>query len=96
MRIKFRKGEQRKFLDLVLERVGSPSLRELINRGIEVKKSTLKNYYIERRALPKELFNVFCEIADLKESDFEFEKLDDNWGQKKGGKTSRKSGPTRN
>ena len=53
MRIKFKKGEQRKFLGKVLENLGAPSLRELINRGVGVPYSTLKNYYLEERMLPE-------------------------------------------
>lgn len=91
MRVKFSKGEQRKFIDLVLENTGCPSLRELINRGINVKYSSLKNYYIERRLLSGELFEELIGLAKLNRSDFDFGLFEDNFGQILGGKNSRKN-----
>ena len=44
-RIKFKKGKQKKFLELILEKINCPSLRELINRGFDIPYSTLKNYF---------------------------------------------------
>ncbi|PIO07541.1 hypothetical protein COU59_03225, partial [Candidatus Pacearchaeota archaeon CG10_big_fil_rev_8_21_14_0_10_34_12] len=55
-RIKFKKGEQRKFMEMVLERINCPSLRELINRGFDIPYSTLRNYFSEQRNLPETFF----------------------------------------
>jgi hypothetical protein len=90
-RIKFNeKGFQRKFFNLVLERINCPSLRELINRGIDVNYSTLKNYYSEKRRIPLDLFEELLGLSGLKKEDVRFELVSDNWGQVVGGKKSRK------
>jgi len=86
MRIKFKKGEQRKFLQKVLEKSGSPSLRELVRRGFDVPYSTLKNYFSEQRFLPEDLFRDLIKFADLDAKDFSFEIVGENWGQSKGGR----------
>ncbi len=90
MRVKFSKGKQREFLKKVLEKTNCPSLRELINRGIDVNYSTLKNYYGEERLISEELFKELIIFSGLNEEDFEFELISENWGQVKGGKISRK------
>lgn len=90
MRVKFSKGKQREFLKKVLEKTNCPSLRELINRGIDVNYSTLKNYYGEERLISEELFKELIIFSGLNEEDFEFELINENWGQVKGGKISRK------
>ena len=86
MRIKVKKGEQRKFLGKVLENLGAPSLRELINRGVGVPYSTLKNYYLEERMLPENLFNDLCGLSGIEKEDLEIELVQDSWGQVKGGR----------
>jgi len=91
MRIKFRSGYQRKFLQKVLENINCPSLRELRNRGIDVSYPTLKNYFSERRNLSEELFNDLCLLSKIEKSDLDFKLLDENFGQKIGGQKSRKS-----
>ena len=90
MRIKFAKGLQRKFLEEVLIRTACPSLMEL-SRRVNVNYQTLKNYYIERRLLPRELFELFCKTSNLEENGFSFEELPDNFGQIKGGKNTNKN-----
>ena len=90
MRIKFEKGKQREFLDLVIEKLNSPSLRGILQFGFNVSYSTLKNYYNEDRLLSKELFEDLLEVANLKKEDFEFKELDENWGKVKGGKIGKK------
>jgi hypothetical protein len=86
MRIKFDKGQQRVFLNLVLKRSNCPSLRSLISRGFDVPYSTLKSYYGENRTIPEIFFNELCIFADLKKEDFKFKFLNENWGQVLGGK----------
>lgn len=91
VRVKFgEKGEQRKFLKLVLERVNCPSLRAFEQFGFDVPYSTMKNYLSEQRLLPEELFREFLRFAKLKEGDFSFEFLGENWGRAKGGKISQR------
>ncbi len=86
MRIKFRKGGQRKFLDLVLEKLMSPSLRALGQYGISVKYQTLKSYYAENRTLPEELFEELCRLAGIDKNKLKIKLLEENWGKIKGGK----------
>lgn len=89
-RVKFRKGQQRKFLKQVLDRMNCPSLRELISRGFDVPYSTLKNYYNESRNLPENLFSDLCNFSGIDKSKLKFELLDENWGQVRGGKKGRR------
>jgi hypothetical protein len=89
-RIKFRKGQQKKFLKKVLEKINCPSLRELINRGFDIPYSTLKNYNNESRNLPENLFSELCKIAQIDEKNFKTKKLGEYYGQIKGGKKSKK------
>jgi len=89
-RIKFEKGKQREFFKKVLEKINCPSLRELINRGISVNYSTLKNYFNEDRIISEELFNELIELGGLNKKDFNFEIINENWGQIKGGKSKRR------
>ena len=88
MRIKFRKGQQRKFLDLVVERLNSPSVRGILQFGFDVSYSTLKNYYNESRLLPDSLFDDLCEVAGISKDSLGFELVDENWGKVKGGESS--------
>lgn len=85
LRIKFQKGEQRKFIKEVLEKINCPSLRELGNR-LGVNYSTLKNYLNEERCLPENLFNDLCSTSKINKEKLHFEVLQENWGQVKGGK----------
>ena len=89
-RIKFEKGKQREFILKVLQSLGCPSLHELINRGVDSNYSSLKNYFCERRLMPENLFEELLQISGLQRGDFSFESVDDNWGQREGGKISRK------
>ena len=86
VKVKFEKGKQRKFLDLVVDRLGSVSLRGILQFGFDVKYSSLKNYYIERRLIPKGFFDDLIHIAKIEIKDLDVEYLKDNWGQVKGGK----------
>lgn len=90
MRISFKKGKQKEFIKKVLESTGSPSLRELINRGIDVKYNSLKNYSSERRFLPSQLFEELLSLSGLNKSSFSFEMVDENFGQILGGKKSKR------
>ena len=89
MRIKFQNGQQREFIKKVIEKINCPSLRELINRGIEVNYSTLKNYFNEERCLSEGLFYELIEISGLNKNELHFEIINENWGQVKGGKSKK-------
>ena len=91
MRIRFlKKGGQRAFLDLVIFKLKSPSLRGLLQFGFDVKYSTLKNYYSEVRLMPRDLVRDFCEVAGIGFRELGFEEVGENWGRVKGGKISRR------
>ena len=90
MRIKFKRGGQRKFLDLVVEKLSSPSVRGILQFGFDVPYSTLKNYYNESRLLPEGFFDDLCEVANISRKGLRFELVDENWGKIKGGKVGKR------
>ena len=65
MRVKFYKGKQREFLDLVVKRLNCVSLRGILQFGLDVSYDCLKNYYTERRLMDKELFDDLCHISKI-------------------------------
>ena len=69
-RVKFDKGKQREFLDLVIGKLNSPSLRGLLQFGLETNYENLKNYYSERRLLSRDLFEDMIYLAKLRKKDF--------------------------
>jgi len=89
-RIRFRPGEQKKFLKKVIEELNAPSLRGLLQFGITAKYSTLKNYYNESRTLPFNVFNELCMLANIDQSTISKEMLSEHWGKTKGGKLSKR------
>ena len=89
-RIKFKKGEQRKFIERVLDELNCPSLRAFLQFGFDVPYSTLKNYFVEARLLPEDLFKNMCYLAKVNVEELDVEYLEEDWGQIKGGKKSRK------
>lgn len=89
-RIRLKHISQKKFLDLIIEKLNSPSLRGLIQFGIDVKYSALKNYYSGVRLIPLDLFNELIEISGTNNGDFDFEVLNGSWGQVIGGKKSKR------
>jgi len=90
MRIRFRRGQQRKFLDLVIEKLSSPSLRGILQFGFNIPYPTLKSYYSESRLLPEGFFNDLCDVAQVDRDSLIFEKVGDNWGKVKGGKLGKR------
>ena len=88
MRVKFKDGEQRRFLKKVLEESSVPSLRVFMQFGFDVPYSTLKNYYNESRLLSSELFDDLCEVANIDKDSLSFEFVDENWGKVKSGRKS--------
>ena len=90
MRVRFKKGGQRAFLDLVIERVRAPSLRGLLQFGLGIPYSSLKNYYSEARLLPEDLFDDLCFLAKVEKESLGVEFLGENWGRVKGGKKKKK------
>jgi len=90
MRVKFPKHKQRKFLDLVIQRLGCLSLRGILQFGLNISYGCLKNYYTERRLMDKSFFDDLCHLSKINKEDFNVKYLDDNWGRVKGGKNSKR------
>jgi len=86
MRVKFVLGNQREFLEKVMQEIGSPSLREL-SRRLDVNYSTMKNYYVGLRLIPKELFDNLVLVSGVKG---DVNLIEDFWGQIKGGRKSKR------
>lgn len=86
-RVKFVKGNQKEFLDLVKSNLLSPSIRGLLQFGLSTNYSSLKNYYGERRLLPKILFDEMLHLAKIDVGDLDVKFVEDSWGQVKGGKS---------
>jgi len=89
-RVLFCKGEQRKFLDLIISQLGSISLRGILQFGFEIKYPSLKNYYTERRMIPKDFFKELCYLAKVDEKDLNINYVAENLGQIRGGKISKR------
>lgn len=87
-RIQFQKGQQRKFLQEVLEKTNCPNLMAFPQFGLDIPYSTLKNYYSEKRNLPENLFIELCKLAKIDYTKLKIKTLEKNWGQIKGGKIS--------
>ena len=88
VRVKFKKGMQRKFLELVVERLNCISVRGILQFGFDIDYSSLKSYYVERRLMNREFFDDLVYLTKLNVKDFDVEYLEDNWGQVKGGKSN--------
>ena len=85
-RVLFRKGEQRKFLELVVSRLNCISIRGILQFGFDVNYNSLKNYYCERRLIPKDLFVDLCHLSKIGVDKLKIRYINGNWGQVKGGK----------
>jgi len=83
------KKGQRAFLNLIIEKLRAPSLRGLLQFGFNVKYSTLKNYYVGDRLMPRDLVVDFCEVSGIEMGELEVEELGENWGKVKGGRKSK-------
>lgn len=89
-RVRFGRGRQRRFLDLIIDKLNVPSLRGILQFGFSTSYSTLKNYYNESRLLPLSLFDDFCEVARIEKRELSFEFVGENWGKVKGGKIGKR------
>ena len=85
-RIFFKQGEQREFLDLVKTRLNCTSIRGILQFGLNIPYSTLKNYYSEHMSLPQDLFDNLCHLSKINPDSLNISYLENNWGQVKGGK----------
>ena len=85
-RVRFSKGKQREFLNLVKERLMVSSLRGILQFGFDMPYSTLKGYYNERILFPKSFFENLCHLAKVDPKNLNIHYLNSNWGQIIGGK----------
>ncbi len=85
-RVKFGKGQQRKFILKVMENVLVSHANGLLQFGLDVKESTLRNYFNESRCLSEDLFNHLCQLGKIDKKEISFRVLEDNWGMVLGGK----------
>ncbi len=77
-------------MDLIIDKLNVPSLRGILQFGFSTSYSTLKNYYNESRLLPEDLFDDLCEIARVDKNSLNFDYVEGNWGQVKGGVISKR------
>ena len=89
-RVLFVKSKQRKFLDLVINKLGCISLRGILQFGSDIKYSSLKSYYTERRMIPRSFFEELCYLAKINVNNLRVKYVADNLGQIKGGKISKR------
>ena len=89
-RIKFKKSKQKAFLNSVIKKLNSPSLRAILQFGFNIPYATLKNYYTERRTIPENIFLDLCHISKINPDSLNIKYLNSNFGQVKGGKKSKR------
>jgi hypothetical protein len=70
-------------------RLNINSLNSLLQFGFNIKYSSLKNYYNERRLLPKGFFLDLCHISKINPDRLNLKYISGNWGQVKGGKVKK-------
>ena len=89
-RIKFNRGQQKKFLDFVVRKLNCVSVRGLLQFGFNLNYSSLKNYYSERRLIPLSLFEELCHVAKIDKKKLKFGVLNGNWGLVLGGRIGKR------
>lgn len=73
------------FLERCKNNLNCPSINSLLQFGINCSISSLKNYYSQRRLLPKDLFMDLCYLAKIDFRSLNVEYKPENWGKVKGG-----------
>jgi len=58
-RVKFKKGKQKEFFDKAIQTLNCTTLKDLLQYGIDTTYSSLKNYYTERRLMPRNLLSNY-------------------------------------
>jgi hypothetical protein len=89
-RIKFKSNDQRKFLKEVLKALNCPTLKAFDQFGFNIPYSTMKNYFTEKRTLPEQFFNDLISLTKINKTRFQFKVLEENFGQRIGGKKSKR------
>ncbi len=88
-RVLFKKGKQKEFLDVIKNNLRVSSLRGILQYGLDVKYSTLKDYYNEKLLMSRNLFDSLVYLAKIKKIP-NVKYIKGNWGQVKGGKKSKR------
>ena len=83
-RVKFQEAKPREFFDRVLMEISCPNLK-ILSSKIKIPYSSLKKYCGGYLLLPKSLFEYLCHLAKVNPETFNFQIVDGNWGQVKGG-----------
>jgi intein/homing endonuclease len=87
MRIQFERGEQRKFLEEVCNKLNK-SLREInsdFKKESSVSYSTMKKYFREELTLPIKIADIFSQKSGIDWKKFRAKTIPSNWGSRKGG-----------
>jgi len=95
-RVLFKKNMQKEFFDDVLKKLNCISLRNLLQFGFNTTYSSLKNYYSVRRLMSKDFFEDLCYLAKIEPKFLDVLYIENNWGQVKGGKKSKRKTFKRN
>tara|TARA_Y100000310_G_scaffold298168_1_gene331825 strand:- start:592 stop:1506 length:915 start_codon:yes stop_codon:yes gene_type:complete len=85
MRIVLKKGKQRELIELAKEGKTWKELANEINFCCGYVKNELQT---EKRSLPKEIYEKLCKLSGCNFDEFIIDKLEDNWGNVKGGISS--------
>ncbi len=88
MRVKLKKGEQRKLIAATMQKHNSLNT---VAQRLQIPYPTLKNYFQENMLLPKEIFEKLLKLSHKKEKDFEASYLPENWGKRIGGQKGAKT-----
>jgi hypothetical protein len=89
-RIRFEKNGQSNFIREIIRKTSAPSLRGLLQFGLDTTYTNLKNYNTERRLLPKKVFTEMCYLANINPASIKYEEVEDSWGMVKGGKIGKR------
>ena len=89
-RVLFKNGKQREFLNKVLIQLHCVSLQNLLQIGFAISYAQLKNYYSERRLLPRNFFEELLYLSKINLEPLHIEFISGNWGQVKGGKKGKR------
>lgn len=88
MRIKLKKGKQKKLILLVKKDSSWSKMSKLLHLSISYLSKDLAN---EKRLLSENVYKKLCDLAGTNFDEFILKRLDDNWGRSKGGKQSKKN-----
>jgi len=89
-RVLFKKGNQKKFIQEVMKKIFVKNVVDILQFGIEINDSTLRNYYNEKRLMPIGLVRDLCGLSKINFNELNVKILGGNWGQSFGGKVGKR------